>query len=121
MEPNITDVKFLPAAHKDLSLIDKKQCYEVVTRCWQLRVNPIPPQAEPVISCKKKGYEIYRLKRWEFPNYRVLYAIDEIESKIVIFGIMARSENYDMDGKYMSRIINDYIAYFKRGDVNVTR
>lgn len=121
MEPNITDVKFRPSAGADLNAIgekDRRLLKEIVYRCWLLRLDPIPEEAEVVQSCIQKGYEIYRLKKVEFRAYRVLYAIDDEEGKIIVFGVMHRSVNYE--GEYMERIIADYIACFG-GDAHVAR
>lgn len=117
MEPNISAVVFHPSAHADLKLLGGSQnkylAHEVVTRCMQLKFDPLPDESHDIVCCKKKGYEIRYLKREEFPSHRVLYAIDEEKGLVIVFGVMPRSVDYVIDSDFMRRVIGDYLTYFE--------
>ncbi|HEY7445041.1 MAG TPA: type II toxin-antitoxin system RelE/ParE family toxin [Vicinamibacterales bacterium] len=73
-----------PSAAKELEAVPLKDRKRVVTKIQQLASDPRPDGTE-----KLSGQDKYRLRQG---NYRVLYAIDDAHSEVVIVKIGHRRE-----------------------------
>lgn len=75
-----------PSAAKELEALPLKDRKRVVTKIQQLASNPRPDVTE-----KLSGQDKYRLRQG---NYRVLHAIDDAHSEVVIVKIGLRRDVY---------------------------
>jgi mRNA interferase RelE/StbE len=75
-----------PSAAKELEALPAKDRKRVVTKIRQLASDPRPGGTE-----KLSGQDKYRLRQG---NYRVLYAVDDSHSEVVIVKIGHRRDVY---------------------------
>ena len=75
-----------PSAVKELEALPAKERQRVVTRIRGLATDPRPPGSE-----KLTGHQLYRVRRG---NYRILYAIDDASSSLVVVKIGHRRDVY---------------------------
>jgi mRNA interferase RelE/StbE len=75
-----------PSAAKELEALPTRDRKRVVTKIQQLASNPRPNGTE-----KLSGQQRYRLRQG---HYRVLYAIDDAQSAVVIAKIGHRQDVY---------------------------
>ena len=75
-----------PSAAKELEALPTRDRKRVVTKIQQLASNPRPNGTE-----KLSGQQRYRLRQG---HYRVLYAIDDAQSEVVIAKIGHRHDVY---------------------------
>jgi mRNA interferase RelE/StbE len=75
-----------PSAAKELEALPTRDRKRVVTKIQQLASNPRPNGTE-----KLSGQQRYRLRQG---HYRVLYAIDDAQSEVVLAKIGHRQDVY---------------------------
>ena len=79
-------LRIKPSAVKELEAVAKKDRQRIVSKIAGLASEPRPPGAE-----KLSGQEKYRLRHGD---YRVLYAVDDDDTPVVVVKIGHRREVY---------------------------
>jgi mRNA interferase RelE/StbE len=85
MEPY--EIEFQPSVRKDLRKLSPDNASRILPKIEELATDPFPPQ-----STKLKGSEhLYRIR---VGDYRIVYAVDPVILKILIYYVRHRREVY---------------------------
>jgi mRNA interferase RelE/StbE len=81
------DIAFQPSVEKDLRKISQENCNRILVRIEALKTEPLPAQA-----LKLTGTE--RLYRIRVGDYRVVYEVDTVTKRVLIYYIRHRRDVY---------------------------
>lgn len=87
-------LEFSESALSRLELLggsDDKQLRHVILKTLSLRRNPFPQDTKKLVNFNYQGLAGYRVNQGE---YRIIYAVDEANKKVLIGAIINRNEDY---------------------------
>ena len=85
MEP--FEIEFQPSIRKDFRKLSPDNASRILPKIEELATEPFPPQ-----SIKLRGSEqLYRIR---VGDYRIVYAVDEINRRLLIYYVRHRREVY---------------------------
>jgi len=77
---------------ESLGSADAKTLRQVIMKILSLRRNPVPHDTKKLVNFNYQGLTGYRVDQGE---YRIIYAIDEANKKVLIGAIINRNEDYE--------------------------